>query len=195
MIFLISLWRRNLHSFRYMHCTVRMVKHYPCGCGARQDTSLQACSLRLVFPNALCPMSVLHAVSYSPDVLKIKTEIKKQPLSHLISACKNHFIWTIKRNTGSGASCIATCKNNDFPNNSKAYWVYFKWKSRGLNEKNRTECKKKNWKIIIFASVCSNHKDIQYRDIACRARCGGQQLLLEKWLVKKTWLGIRTVDA
>ena len=189
MIFLISLWRRNLHTFRYMHCTVRMVKHYPCGCGARQDTSLQACSFRFV--------RCLFCTQYHtvPTYWNLRAEIKKQPLSHLISACKNHFIWTIKRNTGSGASRIATCKNNDFPNNSKAYWVYFKWKSRGLNEKNRTECKKKNWKIIIFASVCSNHKDIQYWDIACRARYGGQQLLLEKWLVKKTWLGIRTVDA
>ena len=47
-------------------------------------------------------------------IVKIKAEIKKQPLSHLISACKNHFIWTIKRNTGSGASCIAVRKNNGF---------------------------------------------------------------------------------
>lgn len=34
------------------------------------------------------------------------------------------------RNTESGDSCIAKRNNNDFPDNSKTHWVYFKWKSR-----------------------------------------------------------------
>lgn len=42
-------------------------------------------------------------------IAKIKAEIKKRPLSHWISAYKK-FYMNDKRNTGSGASCIAVRK-------------------------------------------------------------------------------------
>ena len=75
-------------------------------------------------------------------IAKIKAGIKKRPLSHLISAYKNNFIWTIKRNTGSGASCIAVRKNNGFSENNKDYRGCFKWKSHG------------GWSKFFIGKVC-----------------------------------------